>query len=90
MSPVRLKYVFVIGARSASDAHNCTAGETPSITLEKPSSRQPIKEDSSTATESPITSGVARMTFPTGSKTQSGFTPDKEQDKRPEPVQQEV
>ena len=82
--------MFTIGGRSASDVQGFAAGEPPSITLQRPSPRDVVSEDSATTVESTATSGVARMTFSSGSKTQSGFTPDKDHDKRPEPIHQAV
>ena len=78
------------GARNASDTQGFASGEAPSVILQKPSPRDNISQDSAPSVDSAATSGVARMTFSSGSKTQSGFTPDKDQDKRPEVVQQEV
>ena len=82
--------MFMTGGRSASDTQGFAGGEPPSITLQRPSPRDVVSEDSASMVESSATSGVARMTFSSGSKTQSGFTPDKDHEKRPEPINQEV
>lgn len=66
-----------------------TIGDAPSITLQKPAVRDAAK-DATVSEESAVTSGVARMTFSSGTKAQSGFTPDKEPEARPEAAQHEV
>ncbi len=80
-----------LGARvaGASDVQGFTVGEAPSITLQKPSPKETAKEPTAVI-ETTATPGVARMTFSSGTKTQSGFTPDKDHDARTEASQQEV